>query len=222
VEDVELVREATRIYLRYATEFVEALGLCPWATQAREEGHTRVEVVLGDVPDAHAVLDAFSADTGVAVGLLVFPRLGHLSRPEFERRVAALREADQNRHGSPPMALAAFHPDARADLGTPARLVPFIRRSPDPTIQCVRIAALADVRRPFDAGTDYVDPSTVDLAEFLSRPVKKPLHERVAHANLQTIERVGVEEAERILAAIFADRDATYGHALGDRAPAAG
>lgn len=81
--------------------------------------------------------------------------------------------------------------------------------APDPTIQLVRISALERVRQGSAEGTSFFDPAAFD---FSNPPPKKSasLRERVAGANLRTIERVGVEQAEQILQRIFNDRDETY------------
>lgn len=206
---------AEAIYERYAVEVIEALHLCPWAERSRKEGHVGRRVVLADGEAALAPalegLAAFGEDTNIEVGLLILP-WGSWGRRDFERFVAKLRDADRERCGtSPPMALAAFHPDAEADLGSGARLVPFVRRSPDPTIQCVRLSVLESVRRPVDSGTNYVDLSTVDLASLLeAKAPKKPLHQRVAEANRDTIEKHGVKKVEAILEDIAADREKRY------------
>lgn len=215
-----LEREARRIYERYEVEVVEAFGFCPWAERARQEGQVEVLVVLEDddalAADPSAALTAIEAHASrahVAVGLVVFPRLA-ASRELFGRFVARLRELHADAHGrSPPMALAEFHPDAPADLAAPARLVPFLRRSPDPTIQCVRLSVLSALRRG-EEGTDYVDLSTTSLAELLARPVRKPLHERVAERNFEIVRERGVASVEAVLADIRADRAAAYARAL--------
>jgi hypothetical protein len=215
-----LEREARRIYARYEVEVVEAFGFCPWAERAREDGEVEVRVVLDDddalaldPTPALAAVEAHASHAHVAVGLIVFPRVTW-SREVFARFVARLRELHADAHGrSPPMALAEFHPDATADLGAAARLVPFLRRSPDPTIQCVRLSVLSALRRG-EEGTDYVDLSTTSLAELLARPVRKPLHERVAELNLENVCAHGVAAIEAVLADIRADRDAAYARVL--------
>jgi len=215
VTEKRLTGEALRIYGRYQREFVEALGLCPWAVRAREEGKVAVHALLepadGLLGPTLAAVGQIGADEGVEVGLLVFPRSA-ATRTEHEAFVSALRERDAERHeGSPPLAMAAFHPDAAADLGHPSRLVPFIRRSPDPVIQLVRRSALDAVRRrTSDRGTAFLDPSAIDFSALLAAPAAVPLHERVAEKNRETIEAMGVAAAERILAAIAADRDESY------------
>jgi hypothetical protein len=211
-----LEREALRVYGRYATEVVEALGFCPWAQRAREEGRVRPQVLTVDAPEPDAVLDALAGletSPQVEIGLLIFPRLP-LDRRAFARFVAELREADTARHGGgrPPFALADFHPQVDADTRSPERLVPFIRRSPDPTVQAVRHSALSSVRLSEDSGTRFVDP-----ARLLDGPLDalqlpgEPLSRRVARANLRTVESMGVAEVRALTDAIIEDRDQSYG-----------
>ena len=211
----ELREEALRIYGRYQREFVEKLGLCPWAVRSREEGHVEVMVLLDEEEDAlapalEAIADLAAIDT-LEVGLLVFPCFAH-GRRDHEIFAGKLRERHAARHGgSPPFAMAAFHPVAEPDLGHSARLVPFIRRSPDPTIQLVRRTALDGVRRRTgDRGTAFMDLRQIDIAKMLSSPPPAPLHQRVAESNRETIAALGVAEAQALLDAIEADRNASY------------
>jgi len=227
-EDAALVAAALRVYRRYQREIVEGLHLCPWAARARQEGQVREEVILGRTPD---VADAAAAATRVAdaseieIGLLIFPRV-RLARAEFERFVGEVREehtrreqarmAPNRRHGGGRLAMAAFHPDAAPELSKASRLVPFLRRTPDPTIQLVRLSALDRVRANDPAhGTGVVDLRTLDLAAFLATPPQPPIHERIAAHNLDTVQSLGVEAVEALLADIRRDRDATYA-ALGE------
>lgn len=209
-------REARRLYLRYAEEFVEGLNLCPWALSAREHERTRVIVVAKKEPspeDALTAAEEISADESLEVGLIVFPRLS-LDRLAFERFVARLRELDAARYGidGPAMAMAAFHPEAEARLGNAYQLVPFIRRSPDPTIQLVRRASLDALRKNHTEGTAWVDLSKVSVEELLkaSKKKKPPLHERIAENNREQLEDYGIARAEEILLAIHEDRDRSY------------
>jgi hypothetical protein len=213
--DVALLEaEALRVYDRYAHEVVEALGLCPWAEGARLAGNVRRRVVRGDVPDlAQALghLDAIEADPDAQIGLLLFPELA-LGRVAFQRFAAQVRQADADRkpRGGTVLAIADFHPDARADLGSPERLVPFIRRTPDPTLQLVRRDSLAEVRMTEGSGTSFIDPGALggSLTGFPSRP--EPLAQRVARNNLKTIDARGVDAVQALLEAIHADRHASY------------
>lgn len=214
VSDDELIREALRVYERYATEIVEALDICPWATRARETGKVATRVVLEAGDPAEAALDVVldvANDTRLEVGLVIFPRFA-IDRRGFDAFVAALRTRDAERwpNGPAPLVMAPFHPEADPNTETPYRLVPFLRRTPDPTIQLVRHSVLAALRKPGESGTDYVDITKVDLKALLAMKKRPPLHERVAANNLETIVREGVDAVRARLDDILADRDASY------------
>lgn len=211
--DEAWVREAERLHRRYLVEIVEAYDLCPWAQRARTEGRTRVSVVLEGEHQAVAPsvesLDRWALD-GIEIGFLVFPRLG-LGRIEFDRFVSRLRSSDAERHplGKAPFALAAFHPDASPDVADPERLVPFLRRTPDPCVQAIQMAALERVRRGAPTGTQFVDVASLDAA--VSEEAATPsLRDRIARANLETVRRVGVQALHSRFDAIQQDRARAY------------
>ena len=210
--------EAERIYERYAKEFVEELNLCPWAMKARADGKARSYILdsirsLENLDETEAMVDEVAANPEVEVGLLIFPALAskdlsHVERRSFERFVAKLRE----RHAKGKravMAMAAFHPEGPLDATSPQRLVSFIRRSPDPTIQLIRLSVLNSIRKPEDQGTGYLDPAKLASFDF-TKPRKKPLHARVAQSNHDSLVSVGFERAEAILADIAQDRLRSY------------
>jgi hypothetical protein len=210
--DEALERECRRVYRRYAVEIVEALGFCPYAERCREEGRTREVVMLDRTLDhgrALAEVRAIAEDEIVEVALLIFPR-ADLRRLELARFVEALRAAHQASSGGLVMAMEGFHPDAEPDLRAPERLVPFVRRTPDPTIQLVRHSVLDRVRRGGPSGTAFFDPSQSNLDELLRTPAPRPLHERIAVANHECVERLGAARVAAILDDILRDRDASY------------
>lgn len=211
-----LEAEARRIYRRYQKEIVEALSLCPWAEKAEADGNVRIAISLDDGTDAiDAWVEKLAADAQVHVGLIVMPLCAR-GRKDHERFVAEVRQRHAAAHGgSPPMAMAAFHYEAEPNLETPARLVPFIRRSPDPTIQLVRLSVLEELRAPFETGTGYVDLSRRSIMELLANPPKKPLHERIAQHNHETVSSLGPDEFSARVEAIRRDRDASYARILG-------
>ncbi|CAN5703358.1 hypothetical protein BH09MYX1_BH09MYX1_16610 [soil metagenome] len=205
------IAEAERLNRRYQIEIVEAIGLCPWAERARVDGSYRAHVLLqseSHVEPTLQAIDEINAETEIEVAVLVYPRLA-LSRTEFERFVARIRQADVPRHtlGCVPFVFAAFHPDAVVDASGPDRLVPFIRRTPDPTIQILRSSTLERVRSGTPQGTQFLDPKSFELD-----PPKQtvPLRERISRANFATIDRLGVAELVRRLDAIASDRKRTY------------
>ena len=214
IDDAALEAEALRVYRRYMTEIVEGLNLCPWAAKARREGHVTERVLLCPEPSVDASLaaiDELAADEMVEIGLLIYPRLS-VARLPFEEFVAEIRVAEERRHeiGEVPFAMAAFHPEAAPDLGNPERLIPFIRRSPDPTIQLVHRDVLDRVRSGTADGTSFVDLDKVDPETLLGGEPEVPLRERVARTNADTIKDVGVAEVEAMLADIRRDRDESY------------
>jgi hypothetical protein len=212
--DALKTQEVLRIYERYAREVVERFDFCPWAARARREGSAQPRVLfqqdLADFSASLRVIDELSEAPRVQVGLLIFPCSG-ASRLDFEHFVRRLRHADAQRHdpSSIPFAMAAFHPHAAPDLEDPDRLVPFIRRSPDPTIQLVRHDALQQVRGDATGGTALVEVWMLSPAG-ISTPEEPDIRDRIARNNLRTVRDVGVTAVEAVLADIAADRAESY------------
>jgi hypothetical protein len=221
--DADLEAEAIRVFRRYQLEIVEGLKLCPWAERTRTEHRLGERVVHVEELDEPRALDAVSSleDPRIEIGIVLFPRL-RAGASEFERFVSRLvaRDAERRPLGTTPFAMAAFHPDARADTSEAERLIPFLRRTPDPTIQLVRSDALERVREGFNEGTQFID-ITVLATMDLTRDDTLPLRERIARANLRTVTKLGVDEVERRLASIARDRAEAYAR-LGVRAHGAG
>lgn len=211
--DEALSREAIRVYRRYQEEIVESLNLCPWAERTRLEGRVQERVVLTRALELGAALHAvegLAADPAIEIGLLLFP-LATTTMTAFERFVSRLSAAEVERHpiGTAPFAMAAFHPDAQPDLADAERLIPFLRRTPDPTIQLVRCASLERVREGFQEGTAFVDINAI-AARVVTSEDTLPLRTRLARANEKTVRRVGVAELERRFGDITRDRNAAY------------
>lgn len=211
--DERLAAEARRVYRRYAVEIVEGLGFCPYAERARADGRTREVPLLEAIPTDATVLAAIEAiadDPSIEIGLVLFPRVA-LSRPKLGRWVELLRKAHAAaRGGRAVLAIEGFHPDAAADLSRPERLTPFVRRTPDPTLQLTRLDVLDRVRRGTPQGTAFFDPASMDVSALLEEGPRAPLHERIAERNLETVETLGVAEVEAKVQAILRDRDASY------------
>jgi hypothetical protein len=207
------VREALRVHRRYQVEVVEGCGLCPWAEAARLAGRVSERVILQTSVDgveaSLAAIDDLAAEPATDVAFLVYPRLA-VARAPFEEFAARLREADSPRHelGRVPFVLAVFHPDAEPDTGDPERLIPFLRRTPDPTLQLVRAAALDAVRSLSSQGTQFVSMASFEPSP--GGPPQVPLRERIARTNLATVSRMGVDAVRRALDDIRRDRDESY------------
>jgi hypothetical protein len=206
-------REAVRLHRRYQSEIVEAYRLCPWADRATQDGRVRETVLLqvgSDILEPSlAAIDEWMADSTVDVAFAIYPRL-ELGRHDFHDFAARVRDADTPRHelGSVPFVFAAFHPEADPDTGDPERLIPFLRRTPDPTLQFLRASALDDIRTGAAQGTQFLDIASLEAV--LTGTAQPPLRERIARANLATAERCGIATLRRHLDDIRRDRDETY------------
>ncbi|HEX2691189.1 MAG TPA: hypothetical protein VHN14_31470 [Kofleriaceae bacterium] len=193
--------EVLRIFERYLVEVVERYELCPWARGTREHGELAVGVLWGAPSLAQWVAEAerLLAGPGVAVAAVIAPEL-LTSRDEF----GALRDRVASR--IPSAGVAEFHPTAGLDLSTPARLVPFVRRSPDPLLQLVPLALLHAVRAA---------PPVADLAQQAAMlgghagAPRRALSARIAAANHATVAQAHAEIAA-VLEAIAQDRRTAY------------
>ena len=92
------------------------------------------------------------------------------------------------------------------DSATPARLVPFLRRSPDPLLQLVPFAVLDAVRAP------QLVADRAQQAQILvggGEPPKPAVADRIAAANHARV-APSLPELTARLDAIAADRDTSY------------
>ena len=183
---------------RYLREFVEALELCPFARKCRESGRLARRVLRGGRPaeaTAAAVRDLeATAEEQVEVALLIYPEFaGDLRRFEEFR--------DEVRRSLRLFYCVAFHPELPMDLSDANRAVSFLRRSPDPTLQLVRVTTLDRVRSGRPAGSVYLDPSKLSAEELRSLQPALSVSEQIARANLRTLQR---HDAAR-LASLLAD-----------------
>jgi hypothetical protein len=209
-----LEREALRVYRRYVVELVEAFDLCPWAAPARRDGHVAEQVILAentsDPQKSLTQIAALDKQPHIEVALFIYPDL-ELDRLSFERFARGLREQDAARYapGEIPFAMAAFHPDAPVELDDPERLIPYLRRTPDPTIQLVRLSALARVRSKHPEGTSFIDVEAL-VSSVAFAPNKPSLRQKIAQNNLETLLKVGPATLDAVLADIRRDRDESY------------
>jgi hypothetical protein len=204
---VDRTAEVLRILERYLVEIVERYELCPWARSAREHGELAIAILWGT-----PALDGWIAEgerllaqpgTGAThVAMVVAPELA-ISREAF----GALRDRVAAR--LPSAGVADFHPDAALDLATPARLVPFVRRSPDAMLQLVPLAVIDAIR----AAPPLADRAQqAGMLGGLAAPPRAELTARIAAANHATLTRAHAAIAAAI-DDIAADRAAAYARA---------
>jgi hypothetical protein len=182
---------------RYLGEFVEALELCPFARKCRETGRLDRRVFRGGRP-GEATLEAVrelerTREEAVEVALLIYP--------EFTGGLVAFEEfRDEVRKSLSLFYCVAFHPDLPMDLSDANRAVSFLRRSPDPTLQLVRIATLERVRSGRPTGSFYMDAATLTPAELAALEESISVSEQIARANLRTLRQQDPAALERLLA----------------------
>jgi hypothetical protein len=187
------VAEALRLNARYVEEVVIAWDLCPWAAQSWRRGAVARQVLADgrvDPAEVLAVIDALAARTEIEIGLVICPRL-QIEPAAFDRFAEQVRRADRARRppgSATPFLLAAFHPDLGADVPAhAAALVPFIRRTPDPTLQLVRGALIDGLAR---GGRD--------------------LSAEIAQANFVHVQARTPAALDAVIRDIHRDRDAAY------------
>lgn len=193
--------EVIRVFERYLVEVVEHYDFCPWARGAREQGELGVEVLWGA-----PTLEAWVA---AARALLARPqtRVAMVIAPELSIGSSALHglRAEVGAH-VPAAGIADFHPEASIDLTTPARLVPFVRRSPDPLLQFVPFALLDSVR---GSGTTTMLGHQAQILGGHAAPPRPDPAARIASTNHATVS-AAPEEIARVFDSIAADRAASY------------
>jgi environmental stress-induced protein Ves len=226
-----------RVHDRFLLEVVEALGLCPFARRSRELGRVhrplvydapaapaqvaaRVYAVVAAHPDAEIVLVTF-------IGPGPGPCFAHArDLDDFVKEVRPAYDA----LGGPTFFMVGFHPrSGEPDPGdeppraTADSLVPVLRRTPDPVIQCVRADVLERVRwqaqqaahAKMMAEAEKLDPRLRKILEHSVHP-DSSLSADIARKNFETVGAgPGRERLAAVVAAIACDRDeayAPYGH----------
>lgn len=193
--------EVRRVLDRYIVEIVETYELCPWAKPARLADELAVEVLWGApaIADWVAAGERLLAHPATRVAMVVAPELA--AGPSELRAVRDQVAASIGFAG-----VADFHPDAELDLATPARLVPYLRRSPDPLLQLVPLALLDAVRGPPPTAARSAQ---AQMLGGLAAPARGDVADTIAIANHT---RVAAQCAAlaAILDDIAADRRRSY------------
>lgn len=213
--------EVLRLLDRYLVEIVEEFGLCPWAHQARLGGAIGIDVVWGTPTLAQwlACSNALLGRQEVQIAMIVAPELA-CTPAEFR----VLRDAAAAQLGR--VGIADFHPDAQLDLATPSRLIPYLRRSPDPMLQLVPLSVLEAVRgcanptaeRPAQAQMlvgaaplPKPDPGEHVAANNYARAVRQLMPSQHSGDGDESAARYrGIDAITAALSDIRADRDRTY------------
>jgi hypothetical protein len=192
--------QTRRLLERYLDEVVESWGLCPWLSAARGDLQVTVLGIEAGFEDgALAAIAGWPAD--FRIGLVVMP-----ASPLDPTQHRRLRDAIAARRAD--LAIADFHPaggDPARALDSPARLVPILRRSPDPMLQVVPQASLAALAHA--AVTTPTDQAAM-LAGHALPPAPDP-RSRIADDNFATVTARGLDRLLAVLDDIRNDRART-------------
>jgi hypothetical protein len=191
---------ARDVYARFTADFVEGQNLCPFARGARDAATSVVRVCLepqsedGTLCEGSALaamVDALLDEEGAEVIQVIFP-LSTLDAKMWERWAKTLTAKIRTRRAGPAIwAVAAFHPELSWSDASPAEAIPLFRRSPDPTLQWLRLDALERVRRGRQEGDVALPSDPRSAAAFLAEQARPSLADRVAENNHRTANKIG-------------------------------
>jgi hypothetical protein len=194
-------QEVRRLLDRYIVEVVEEYDLCPWSRSARLGGEVGIDIVWGTPTiDMWASAAETLLANGVRVAMVVAPEL-----PCTSGELRTIRDEVSARVKN--VGVAHFHPEAPLELATPPRLVPFLRRSPDPLLQFVPLALLDSLR----TGTQVVTETELQAQMLAGTAVipRDDVGDLIAEANHARVSRDAVA-IQATLEDIRADRERSY------------
>jgi hypothetical protein len=201
---------------RYLLEIVEEHAFCPWARGGRTQGQTTRFVHYGSDLDVQPIIDFMArtaSDPTLVVAQVIMPMV-QVSPEAWIDFCNDLTTLGNRQLGAPSdvYAVAALHPELRFQTSNPFTLIPLFRRSPDPTIQWVRLDGLEELYRGRTSQTTVVDPSEID--EFIQQKHRPPLFEQIAETNMEVARQLGIDEIERALAEISRSAQERYAKIL--------
>ncbi|MBI4957763.1 MAG: Rieske (2Fe-2S) protein [Myxococcales bacterium] len=190
---------------RYLETFLEPHSFCPFSRGGRSRGLTQRYVHYAATTELEPLYERMleaAREPGKAVVQVILP-LVDVAPDAWCRFCHALTAAGNDRLRdrlgceAEVFAVAPLHPELPYLTVNPHALIPLFRRTPDPTIQWVRLDALDALYSGRSGDTVFVDPG--DIAAFLATPRRTPLYDRIAETNLRMAARLGIPEVERTL-----------------------
>ncbi len=216
------------IHDRYLVEIVEGLGLCPFARRSRELGRVhRPTWWAGDgqptaTAAANELLRIVTAHDDAEIVLMTF--VGDDDRFADPRSLDTFVERVRTAYArldGPLFFMVGFHraiaPDPSRRL-TADSLVPLLRRTPDPVIQCVRGSVLEHARAQAQrtahermiAELTALDPKVAAIAQHSVQPDSELSADIARHNYAAVGEGDGRQRLERRIRDLLAARDAAY------------
>lgn len=210
---------------RYLQAFLEPNSFCPFSRGGRQRGQTLRFVHYADTEDLAPFFDRMleaAADPSRLVIQIIVPMID-VSADAWSRFCHELTAAGNERlragagRGEDVFAVAPLHPELPYSSANPYSLIRLFRRTPDPTIQWVRLDALEALYEGRTGDTVYADADDID--SFLAQPRRSPLFDRIAETNMKMAQRLGVLEVERSLREISREAQNRYARVVLSDAP---
>ena len=208
----ELEAEVLRINLRFNVEVIEAFTVCPYARGSRNTGtsHRRVAWLRElDVEAFLAIVEDVEKDETGEVAQVVLPLLRVSVEAFLEFAAEMGRRNAARKPGRPAFVHAAFHPELPYATDAAPRLVPFFRRSPDPTIQLVRLGVLDAIHEGKPRGTQFFDGPPEAILKMLSEKPES-VTDRITRENHENALAGDLERIAAVVEDIARDRQRSY------------
>lgn len=210
-----IAAEAIRVNDRYLDEFLERYAICPFSRQGREQGAVSRYVhhfSERSVEPLIARMREIAADPKQVVAQVILPLI-EVGPDEWTRFCHRLTALGHGRMGGPDvLAVAPLHPDLPYTEANDEALIPLFRRTPDPTIQWVRLDGLAEIYEGRGKGTLFVDIDAIGA--HLAKESRPPLWNRIASTNAAMARRLTLPKVVDLLADIVSDARESYARVL--------
>ncbi|MBK6516268.1 MAG: Rieske 2Fe-2S domain-containing protein [Polyangiaceae bacterium] len=196
---------------RYVLGFLEQHSVCPFARGGRLQGQVArfVHFVESDDPAPFVELMRRAADDPTKAVVQVILPLVSVEPSDWYRFCHQITAAANARlRDGETFAVAPLHPALPYKTENRSALIPLFRRTPDPTVQWVRLDAIEALYQGRSGEDVYVAPT--DILKFLAVPRKTPLFDRIAETNLKMARRLGFDQVERTLREIHLQAQSSY------------
>lgn len=202
---------------RYVQEFVEEYGFCPFAKRGRRLGqiHRYVHFAHAEsVTELTTLMHRITSDPSQVVVQVVLPliEIGPREWHRFVTKVSEFANFDLPRDDR--MGTAALHLTLTYTDANPFSMLTLFRRSPNPTIQWVRLHGVRKLYEGRSGGTRVM--TLADMDTPLAKPPMTPLYDRIAITNARMARRMRLETIEAMLAEYADDATRSYQRILWD------
>ena len=226
-----------RVHDRYLVEVVEGLNLCPFARRCRELGRVHRPIFWPDedtmpaLQPAQALAAVTNEHPDAEIVLLTFvvgPTHPWQDASTFDQFARSVQDAYHRHFADPRFYMVSFHPCS--GLQGPSKvtvdsLVPLLRRTPDPVIQCVRGEVLDAARaqaqeRAAQRRQREIAQAPPALHALLAQGIQteSELSSDIAHHNFVTVGAdAGRTRLESLIHALQLDRERSYGSIIPKR-----